>query len=363
MPSAKLENNGKTYCIRAFAKDKYGNKIQKYKSGFASKKQAEKWATLWAEEIKQSTLNTSQSGKLSTVIANLLYEKEYIEHRAQSTLATYERSFDFIKKAFGDIDISDINQYMIQKQINNLTSTPRKCNHIKQALSILFNYALRLDLIQRSPMDKVNFPTYKAKESSYYNIEEYRHFLDILKNNHSPAYIPAILMGMYSLRPCEALALTYDDISNNTLTVNKNVTTVRRKGKSQHIVTGKTKTEKSKRSFELAQNVHDEIIEFNKGYNSAFVCNNSKGEHLSIDALEKEFEKIVDKYNLKKITPYGIRHTFGQMQKRLGTDVYTISRMMGHSNIATTTKTYFHNDEVLTNTALNSALSMVFTDN
>ena len=48
------------------------------------------------------------------------------------------------------------------------------------------------------------------------------------------------------------------------------------------------------------------------------------------------------------LTPHELRHTYGTLKREEGVDIYTIQRLMGHSDISTTASIYVHNDiEVL----------------
>ncbi|QAT51238.1 hypothetical protein EQM14_05625 [Caproiciproducens sp. NJN-50] len=39
-----------------------------------------------------------------------------------------------------------------------------------------------------------------------------------------------------------------------------------------------------------------------------------------------------------------LRHTYGTLLYKAGTDIYTISKLMGHANVLITTKIYVEND-------------------
>ena len=39
-----------------------------------------------------------------------------------------------------------------------------------------------------------------------------------------------------------------------------------------------------------------------------------------------------------------MRHTFGTLLRENGTDIYTIQKVMGHSDISVTAAIYVHND-------------------
>lgn len=59
-------------------------------------------------------------------------------------------------------------------------------------------------------------------------------------------------------------------------------------------------------------------------------------------------EKASKELNIPKLTPHELRHTYGTLLREKGVDIYTIQKVMDHSDISVTAGTYVHNDiEVL----------------
>lgn len=360
MATPKLESNGKTWGITASYTDSRGAYRRKYKGGFTTQAKAKKWATNYAIEMAKTSL-VDQNIKICTVIEKLLYEKEYVEKRAQSTMHFYEENFDIIEERFGACHPNKVNVLQIQDFVNSFVDTPRKCKAIYQCISILFNYMERLDLIDRNPIKKVVCPDYEPKETKHYDLETFKLLLDKLLTVDDCIYTPVLIMGTLGLRPSETLALTDNDIQENYLSVSKASVTVKRKGKKQEAYIGKTKTEKSTRGFMLDNGFTEKLYSYRRRHNivSPFLCVQKDGSPITYTVLKKHLKSITQKNNLHAITPYGLRHTFAQIQKALGTDVYTISRLMGHSNTTITSKTYFHNDKTLNQNAIQRITDLI----
>ncbi len=60
--------------------------------------------------------------------------------------------------------------------------------------------------------------------------------------------------------------------------------------------------------------------------------------------VEYQFKKITDRCGLKEVNFHALRHTFATRLTEHGTDVKTLSELMGHANIKTTLK-YMHSSE------------------
>ena len=60
------------------------------------------------------------------------------------------------------------------------------------------------------------------------------------------------------------------------------------------------------------------------------------------DNFMEDFSKSHE--NIPKLNAHELRHTYGTRLYKGGTDIYTISKLMGHANVLITTKIYVHND-------------------
>ena len=60
------------------------------------------------------------------------------------------------------------------------------------------------------------------------------------------------------------------------------------------------------------------------------------------DSLTDWTTKFIKKYKLPYFTPHSLRHSHASLLIAEGVSIPTVSRRLGHSSIATTTKIYVH---------------------
>lgn len=70
--------------------------------------------------------------------------------------------------------------------------------------------------------------------------------------------------------------------------------------------------------------------------------------HCYADRFARIMKRISRDTGLPTLTPHELRHTFGTLLRENNVDIYTIQKVMGHSDISVTCSIYVHNDiEVL----------------
>jgi integrase len=69
------------------------------------------------------------------------------------------------------------------------------------------------------------------------------------------------------------------------------------------------------------------------------------GECMKPDWLSHNWNKFIDKNNLRHIRLHDLRHTCATYLLSIGTPLATVSRKLGHSDIYTTLNTYTHSLE------------------
>ena len=56
--------------------------------------------------------------------------------------------------------------------------------------------------------------------------------------------------------------------------------------------------------------------------------------------MRHAFARVVKQAKLPHVTPHGLRHTCASLLLVAGTDIYYVSRMLGHTSIQETVDTY-----------------------
>lgn len=109
---------------------------------------------------------------------------------------------------------------------------------------------------------------------------------------------------------------------------------------SQILITGKGNKERfifitvdAEKALREYIKLRDEIAPENE--DALFIT--SKGKRVSLDQLNKLFNKLKVELNLQKnITPHTMRHTFATHLMEDGMDIKTLQELLGHSSISTT---------------------------
>lgn len=73
-----------------------------------------------------------------------------------------------------------------------------------------------------------------------------------------------------------------------------------------------------------------------------FVIFNRWGSHMDPDSLSQYFRKLLKKLGIPHIKYHALRHTFATRAVEGGIDVATVSGILGHSDVTTTTHYYVH---------------------
>lgn len=158
----------------------------------------------------------------------------------------------------------------------------------------------------------------------------------------------------------EALALTFADIDNGVVSINKTISKEYYNGK-RAITTPKTK--KSIRKIHIDSILKNEIELLRKHYstiysdfnNSYFVFGGTIP--LSNSTVERKKNKWCDQANVKRIRIHDFRHSHATLLITNSIPITAISHRLGHSNVSLTLDTYAHlldEDEKRVSDTLNS---------
>lgn len=274
--------------------------------------------------------------KLELALQNYLHHAKYILGHSDETLRRFNQCVTTYRKR-GDVKlVSDMNE----KNARELLLQGRSVYNWKSSSYITFHKTLKRFIdwcLERNLIEGENFiskiakpklekslPKALAKEDAVRLlefIENYPSQDDLTRRRNHAIFALFIYAG---LRKKEALLLKLSDIDSENLTI-----FIRGKGNKDRIVP---------MSITLASIIDKYIVErkkANKTCPELFVLR-WKNRGLTVNGINN-FKKIIQNESGIRFTIHGLRHTFATLMLEGGCDIYSLSKMMGHSDISTTT--------------------------
>ncbi len=278
---------------------------------------------------------------ISVLLDKFLESKLTGDRIAPSYKNHYRRYVGIAKGHFGTSDVRDIRkldivsyQDYVSSNYNFSDKTLKNCVDI---FKVFMRYVKAdLELIQIVPsFPEIEIPVPKT---TWLTPETQKVVFSHVPGAHKP--IVAFLM-LSGCRPSEARALKCKDIDldkgliNVTSTFSGTVYRQKRKGKGAKPVTIP---------------IHPELVEYIKkrvegNLSEAFIFVNQAGRHYSETGLKVMWRKVRERSGLDtSIRLYDAsRHSFASQLINSGVSIYSVSTLLGHSNVKTTEK-YLHND-------------------
>lgn len=339
-----------------------GKRIKTTRRGFKTKKEAkETYAKL---QLNIDKIDTSKKERTLTYkeVYNLWFE-QYQNTVKESTLVKTEENFRIhILPILGNYKINKINIHLCQKAVNQWFNDLKRFEKVYAYAKKVFEFAIKISKIEKNPMSLVTLPKRLGFSEdtieNFYTKEELIEFLAYLEQeSNKKAYTLFRLLAFTGMRKGEALALTWKDINFETFDLNINKTLA--KGKEQKLIVQTPKTRSSVRKIMLDEatvkilknwkSIQEYELQITNqklnSNNKQLVFSNAENDFLQLGKTTKWINQIQDKYNLKKITTHGLRHTHCSLLFEAGINLEVVKDRLGHSDIKTTMNIYTHISE------------------
>ncbi|MDR1067687.1 MAG: tyrosine-type recombinase/integrase [Clostridiales Family XIII bacterium] len=247
--------------------------------------------------------------------------------------------------------------------------------HYYRLISKILTDAVRWEYILNNPCLRVEPPKVRKKRVDYLDDKQTKQFVSALKNAKDPYRTAVLLLLHLGCRRGELLGLQWDDIdlTDNTVDISKALLYTPERG----VYMDETKTDESIRRLAIHPTVSCALKEYkawqgeqrelagDQWQDTNFVFTKWNGTPVRPDTFTSWVRRFVEKNNLPKITPKGLRHTSATLLIMNGLNVRSLANRLGHAKTSTTTDIYSHAlksmDEIAAN-ILENAINQGFAD-
>ena len=219
-------------------------------------------------------------------------------------------------------------------------------------------YAVKIDLIDVNPADKVERPKKDRYVGSFYDVDEVNALFEAAKG--SKLELPILFGAFYGLRRSEAIGLKWDaiDFDQNTITIRHTVTSCDLDGKRILVASDTTKTKSSMRTLPLVPFMRERLLALKEEQQEnrrlcgrsyikdylEYVCVNEIGDLIKPHYVTESFPKLLKANGLRHIRYHDLRHSCASLLLANGVPMKQIQEWLGHSDFSTTANIYAHLD-------------------
>jgi integrase len=344
-------------------RDENGRRIQRWRGGFATKKEAEDELAKVLESI-----NTGSYVEPSKLKAGdyLLEWVASLGDVRPSTRASYEQNLTkHVKPGIGHLPLQRLTALHLDGLYRSLLQpeekpgeklakplSPRTVQYVHVIVHRALKDAVRKNLLLRNVADAASPPKPQRQEIRRWAAAELGRFLNAVEDDR--LYAAWRMLAMTGMRRGEALGLRWSDVDLAAGTISIRQTLIApgyklalstpKTAKGRRKVAIDTATVEAMRAHRKAQ--LEERLAFGPDYPVTLetfgdlVFRKADGQPVNPVAFGKRFERTVANLDVPRIPLHGLRHTWATLALSQNVHPKIVSERLGHSTIAITLDTY-----------------------
>jgi integrase len=301
-----------------------------------------------------------------------------------NTYQSYEMDLRLhVKPYVGSIRLKDLQAGDLQRLFNNLLKngratewnkevnpglSRRTVDYVRTTVKAALSVAVDNDLILKNPAKQTKLPPAEKKEAVPFTRRESETFLNYVKGIAHRLFAALYLAFCTGLRRGEILGLMWPDIDfeASTLEVKRELVEVRDVDtKKVHLDFGPPKTEKSKRTIPMTENMvkvlkahlekqDEERFFYKESYHDEnLVFCTEDGRRIWPRNFDRLYTNLLKKAGVDHKKLHTTRHTFASMMIEDGEDIRNVQELLGHAVLSTTADIYSHVAERAKKKAMN----------
>jgi integrase len=262
----------------------------------------------------------------------------------------------------------------LQRQFNAIAAAghPRTAELLRSVLRSGFNKGVRLRRMPSNPVLGTDPVQYSQTETATFTADQAMRFLRAADGDRLGAlFTVALSLG---LRKGEAIGLKPEDVDldDRLLHVRRSLAWTKFPGDDEHGQwVERPPKRNSKRDLPVTETIYRAIIRHmacrqeeattTKGWNdSGYLFTSTTGAPLHQRNVTEAFHKLCDAASVPRIRFHDTRHSCGTLLHLQGADPFTIGKVLGHSQLATTRR-YTHVPAAVIKTAVTGLETLIET--
>lgn len=345
----KKANNG-TYYFRAnLGYDAVtGKQIQKYRSGFSTKKEARAEYSKLILATEEGLAMEKKQPSFKQFIEEIYlpwYKTQVKESTYKNRLNTIEKHFKFFyRKKVNEIEPIHVQTWQLKLAKDY---SPNYVRIIQGMLSLAFDRAIILGLAKKNPARMVGNIKSKKVKVDFWTLEEFQKVISLLyKGDYYEHYLFICFWLLFTtgLRIGEAAALQWEDIDfeSGIISVTK---TLYYKSMNEYTFVD-PKTSASIRTVVIDKDTIRELKDWMEVQKKVLKdCNfvlSYSGIPTSKHTLPRVLEKLAGLAGVHRIKIHALRHSHVALLISMGVNPLIVKDRLGHEKIQTTLGTYGH---------------------
>lgn len=348
-------------------KDETGKKIVRCTTWIPDKKMserrlmlaAEKEAIIWQRQMETERTTHEETQRLGEMTFGEFVEKYWLPYQRDekenrdSTMVFYDQMLKVMRPHFAPLRMQDITDRHVMDYLSFLKNTYRTAQgkplssktirHHYRVLSVIFQYALKMECVPANPLDRVDVPKvpqHKVDAMTKENVLAFMGAIEKLPLKQRLMYTLLLTTGM---RRGECFGLQWGDLdlTKGVLFVRRNVTNTYGKG----IAVGEPKTEMGRRALPLTIKAVELLTRYRAEEDptdDVFLFHAADSLHQPQDPtyITKHMRKFMKRMGLPTMSPHDLRHTCATLLLQSGADIKSVQDLLGHADASTTLNFY-----------------------
>ena len=256
-----------------------------------------------------------------------------------NTIIKYEGIYCNHLSELTDLSVSEIDTKVISRLTDNLLNQGLSAKTVNDIL-------LELNMILRTAEEeceltapKIRYLHENKKQMRVLSIDEQKRLNEYLINDMDIHKFGVLLALHTGIRVGELCALKWNDVSYNSLYINKTMMRVKCAPGKTKIIVAPPKSASSIRVIPFSEELEKYFSVFR---GEGYVLSSENLPYTEPRLMQYKFERYAKDCGLENISFHALRHTFATRCIEAGVDAKTVSELLGHSDTKITLQCYVH---------------------